>query len=198
MQTRLSIASKINELYTQAELFSKQAKDTASQAISFAVECGKLLNNQKKAVGHGAWLGWLKENCPNISERTAQKYMRLSRKVCELEDSSKTNADSDLPTVSSENVSKLFDGSPKTLTQAYIAAGVIPEPKKPETNASVFEATITFTRHIDALVLWYKKRTEYDPIENWQPNIRGLLINELRPWVKIYNELLDLQNGTGK
>ena len=87
MQTQLSIASKINELYTQAELLSKQAKDTASQAISLAVECGKLLNNQKKAVGHGAWLGWLKENCPNISERTAQKYMRLSRKVCELEDS---------------------------------------------------------------------------------------------------------------
>lgn len=27
MQTQLSIASKINELYTQAELFSKQAKD---------------------------------------------------------------------------------------------------------------------------------------------------------------------------
>ena len=123
---KLSIASKINELYTQAELFSKQAKDTASQAISFAVECGKLLNNQKKAVGHGAWLDWLKENCPNISERTAQKYMRLSRKICELEDSSKTNANSDLPIVSSENVSKLLDGSPKTLTQAYIAAGSNP------------------------------------------------------------------------
>ena len=54
------------------------------------------------------------------------------------------------------------------------------------------------TRHIDALVLWYKKRTEHDPIENWQPNVRGLLINELRPWVEIYNELLDLQDGTGK
>lgn len=145
MQTQLSIASKINELYTQAELFSKQAKDTASQAISLAVECGRLLNDQKKAVGHGAWLGWLKENCPNISERTAQKYMRLSRKVCELEDSSKTNADSDLPIVSSENVSKLLDGSPKTLTQAYIAAGVIPEPKKPETNAGV---TDTGNKHL--------------------------------------------------
>lgn len=53
-------------------------------------------------------------------------------------------------------------------------------------------------RRIDALVLWYKKRTEHDPIENWQPNVRGLLTNELRPWVEIYNELLDLQDGAGE
>lgn len=60
-------------------------------------------------------------------------------------------------------------------------------------------AAIVYTRRrIDALVLWYKKRTEHDPIENWQPNVRGLLINELRPWVEIYNELLDLQGGVGE
>jgi hypothetical protein len=28
---------------------------------------------------HGQWLPWLKENCPDISARQAQKYMRLSR-----------------------------------------------------------------------------------------------------------------------
>jgi len=187
----ITIASKINDLHLQAESLASSAKVNASQAIAVAVECGRLLCEQKKRVAHGGWLDWLSANCPDISERTAQKYMRLTRKLLELSDSN-ANDGADLETAG--KVSSLLDGSPKTLRQAYIAAGVIPEPAKKEITDKP-EPTITFTRHIDALVLWYRKRTETDPIEDWEPNVRALLVNELRPWVKIYNELVALQKG---
>ena len=186
----ITIASQINDLHLKAESLASSAKVNASQAIAVAVECGRLLCEQKKRVAHGGWLDWLSSNCPDISERTAQKYMRLTRKLLELSDS---NANDGADLEAADKVSALLDGSPKTLRQAYIAAGVIPEPSKKEASTDKTEPTITFTRHIDALVLWYRKRTETDPIEDWEPNVRALLINELRPWVKIYNELVELQ-----
>ena len=190
----LAIAIRINELYRQAESLAGTAKENASKAIAIAVECGGLLCNEKAKIGHGGWLGWLKANCPDISERTAQKYMRLSRKLAELGgDKSEHGADLEI----AGKVSSLLDGSPKTLRQAYIAAGVIPEPAKQNMPTDKVDPTITFTRHIDAFVLWYRKRTESDPVENWNPQTRSLLINELRPWVEIYNELAALQESGG-
>lgn len=201
--TTITLAPQINELYRQAETLALSAKANASQAIAVAVQCGKLLCNQKVEVGHGDWLDWLKANCPEISERTAQKYMRLSRKVLELETANPNcGAESTEPSgekvedlTEAEKVSALLDGSPKTLRQAYIAAGVIPEVEKVAKDSDSGEPTITFTRHIDALVLWYRKRTEHDPIEQWNPETRALLINELRPWAAIYKKLIALQDA---
>lgn len=198
--TSITLAPQINELYRQAETLAHSAKANASQAIAVAVQCGKLLCNQKAEVGHGDWLDWLKANCPDISERTAQKYMRLSRKVLELE-TANPNCGAELEkseessATEAEKVSALLDGSPKTLRQAYIAAGVIPEVEKVAKDSDSGEPTITFTRHIDALVLWYRKRTEHDPIEQWSPETRTLLINELRSWAAIYKELIALQDA---
>lgn len=198
--TSITRAPQINELYRQAETLANSAKANASQAIAVAVQCGKLLCNQKAEVGHGGWLDWLKANCPDISERTAQKYMRLSRKVLELETanpncSAELEKSEEAGATEAEKVSALLDGSPKTLRQAYIAAGVIPEVEKVAKDTDSGEPTITFTRHIDALVLWYRKRTEHDPIEQWNPETRALLINELRPWAAIYKELITLQDA---
>jgi ParB family chromosome partitioning protein len=40
---------------------------------------GEKLLRAKSACGHGRWLPWLKEHCPKIPERTAQRYMRLAK-----------------------------------------------------------------------------------------------------------------------
>ena len=37
----------------------------------------------KAAVRHGKWLPWLKEHC-GLSERTAQRYMKLARRKAEI------------------------------------------------------------------------------------------------------------------
>src|ERR1041384_6513861 len=50
----------------------------ALSAVEHALNCGRALIQAKDQAGHGRWLGWLKEHCPNISERTAQAYMKLA------------------------------------------------------------------------------------------------------------------------
>jgi hypothetical protein len=48
------------------------------QAVEHAITAGELLIEAKQQVKHGEWLPWLTENC-EISERTAQAYMKLAR-----------------------------------------------------------------------------------------------------------------------
>ena len=67
------IAHEINEAYAAAN-------GLALEATEHAVRCGELLIEAKKQVGHGRWYSWLNKNCPSISERTAQAWMRVARK----------------------------------------------------------------------------------------------------------------------
>ena len=52
--------------------------------LAHAVDAGKLLIQVKAMLDHGQWLPWLKGNCPAISERTAQAYMRVAREYPSL------------------------------------------------------------------------------------------------------------------
>ena len=79
----LDIVSQINDLHQQAELIANSAKAQAGKAVEIAVECGRLLTEQKKLTAHGEWIAWIKSNC-RFSEDTAQNYMRLFRKVSQL------------------------------------------------------------------------------------------------------------------
>lgn len=51
----------------------------AHSAVQRARQAGELLLEAKARCFHGAWLPWLRDNCPDIAERTAQAYMRLAR-----------------------------------------------------------------------------------------------------------------------
>src|SRR3954454_15104181 len=68
-----------------------------------AKRIGQLLIDEKERLQHGEWLPWLKENCPDINERTAQQYMAFARgTVTDLSsggtsrDRVKSESDSDL------------------------------------------------------------------------------------------------------
>lgn len=80
-QTSIVISvERINELHQKAESLAKQAKDMAQETISVALECGRLLIEEKKQVGHGNWEQWCESNL-SFSIETAQRYMRLHRKA---------------------------------------------------------------------------------------------------------------------
>jgi Protein of unknown function (DUF3102) len=58
-----------------------------------AIEVGLLLKEAKeKECKHGQWLDWLKTNAPEISERTAQRYMELADRKQELEEALKSKS----------------------------------------------------------------------------------------------------------
>jgi len=52
-----------------------------------AIRVGELLTEQKASLGHGAWLPWIRENCP-FAERTARDYMRFWERREELKTAS--------------------------------------------------------------------------------------------------------------
>ena len=67
------------------------------------------MNRTKDIVGHGNWLKWLADNCGNISEATAKRWMQLAKRshVIDLENCT-------------------------SLRKAYIDCGILPEPKARE------------------------------------------------------------------
>jgi hypothetical protein len=60
----------------------KAAHQQVGVALSHALQAGELLLQAKTLVPHGAWLSWLELSC-ELSERTAQGYMRLARRQVE-------------------------------------------------------------------------------------------------------------------
>ncbi|MGY2988721.1 DUF3102 domain-containing protein [Bradyrhizobium sp. USDA 4508] len=51
---------------------------TATTAFEYAVSVGDKLVEAKALLHHGEWLPWLNDHC-SLSERQAQKYMRIAR-----------------------------------------------------------------------------------------------------------------------
>ena len=66
---------------------------TARKALEHAMAVGAALQEAKDGLPHGEWLPWLQTNCPAISERSAQRYIRLAQNRSSLEGKSATVAD---------------------------------------------------------------------------------------------------------
>ena len=72
------------QLSERVEAAHRAAQADARSALEHAARCGELLIEAKRAVGHGGWEAWISANC-SFSTRTAQGYMRLTRKIPTLE-----------------------------------------------------------------------------------------------------------------
>ena len=68
------LIAKINSAHAEAQAY-------AGKAVERALEAGDLLILAKARTEHGLWQSWLKKNCPAISVRTAQDYMRVAREL---------------------------------------------------------------------------------------------------------------------
>jgi hypothetical protein len=83
----------IRDLVAEIRQAHEAAYGATRQALAHARQCGDLLIAAKADLPHGAWLPWLTEYLPEISERTAQGYMRIAREWVTLEAKSATVAD---------------------------------------------------------------------------------------------------------
>jgi len=71
------LAEEARQFHAAAEEARAAAEYHATTAIEKAWQCGKRLNAIKAIVGHGNWLPWLRHNWPELTERTAQSYMKI-------------------------------------------------------------------------------------------------------------------------
>ena len=109
------LAKKINDTSANVETAVKSARERIKEALDLAITCGQLLLDAKALCVHGEFGAWIKHNCHNISERTAQRYMKLAERV-------------------KANPSYMTDF--KSINQAYIAIGMMPEPEKKPRKSS--------------------------------------------------------------
>ncbi len=65
----------------------------ARKALEHALAAGASLQEAKDGLPHGEWLPWLQANCPAVSERSAQRYLRLAQNRSFLGGESATVAD---------------------------------------------------------------------------------------------------------
>jgi len=68
------LAQRINREHAAGETSTRKGLDHFRAA-------GTALILAHEQVEHGGWLPWLETNCPEISERRAQRYMKLARLV---------------------------------------------------------------------------------------------------------------------
>jgi hypothetical protein len=62
----------------------EQFDRTIRAGLAHARRAGELLIEAKAQIPHGGWLNWLRDNCPQVSPRTAQQYMQVHSRWGEL------------------------------------------------------------------------------------------------------------------
>jgi len=166
-QLQLNLAPQIQEAYRECEHLVSQTREFATKAVAKAIECGQLLIQQKESLGHGSWLEWLDANVPEITDRTARRYMALANRT---------------------HVSDLNDTT--TVRQAYLATGIIPQPEdKKDQPPDPNKPWVRFTRFLDGFRLWFNKRMDEDPLSTWPEDSRRVLKNELKWFADLYERL---------
>lgn len=73
-----AVARRINDREETIGMLKKLALDKAGDALREVLLQGADLLKAKATLRHGQWLPWLAKNCPAVSDRTANAYMRLA------------------------------------------------------------------------------------------------------------------------
>lgn len=194
METQIEIPQenvirRINELHAEASELSKSSKNYADKAIQRAVECGRLLTEQKKIVGHGKWKEFCDANI-KFAHATISRYIGLYRKLFLPEENSDEGKMSNF-----SHMRNLTNADSNTLRKAYIATGILPESEKAESKAESSTAVVVHVKYIDNFITWYRKANTYKPAKNWNPIEVVSLIQLLEPITEIYNELVDIHEN---
>lgn len=198
--TSLDIVSRINTLHEKAEGLSKLAKDKAQEAIKIAIECGKLLVEQKSKMNHGDWMSWVGKHC-HFSHRTATNYVKLFTSINNndnpnwqpvsnlTENNTVENLDAN-KTPTENFIEKL---PAKTLKDAYIATGILPPRKEPELKQDDLPETykVEHVKFIDGFIKWYRNFKEQYPLDKMTNTTIDTLLLDLTAIVRIYRELND-------
>jgi hypothetical protein len=103
-----SCARELKRCAGEADKCAAMAQGCAEIAIRHAWNAGTICNRAKEIVPHGTFKDWLEQNCGDRGYHTMLKWMKLAKVDLNL-------------LLEVQNV--------KNLKEAYIAAGVLPEPE---------------------------------------------------------------------
>jgi hypothetical protein len=113
MPMEIDRSNSLADLAARINAEHKATADALKDSVRHGIVAGELLIEAKAKVPHGQWLPWLQDHV-QISERTAQLYMRLAKNRAAVEAKSATVADLTLNEaaailVLSSDMQKLFE-----------------------------------------------------------------------------------------
>src|SRR4051794_22180195 len=73
--------NRLPALAGEIEAAHQRCKAGVRDALEAALAAGKALNEARELVPHGQWQDWLQTNVPDVSVRTAQRYMKAAEKA---------------------------------------------------------------------------------------------------------------------
>jgi hypothetical protein len=72
-------SASLGEIAARVCIEHRRVIRSAQDLWKHAIKAGQLAIEAKARMKHGERLPWLAANCPDVSERTAQDYMKLAR-----------------------------------------------------------------------------------------------------------------------
>src|SRR5215212_6878133 len=76
-------ANRLMQQWINEGMKESEAFEAVRQAVAYAIEAGRMLEEAKAGLKHGEWLGWLEANFEG-SQQTASIYMRFAKRQAEL------------------------------------------------------------------------------------------------------------------
>ena len=164
-----TLALEINASYARTMTLVADTRSKARESIREAICCGAMLAKAKDDCGHGHWLAWLKVHCPDISEDTAYRWMKLSN---------------------SAHVRNIEENA-ASLRQAYILAGIIDEGDchTQRSEGTSKEMVERLALPIGKVRAWFNVRMQRTPIEQWTAEERVATKAQLEPLIELYHKL---------
>ena len=162
-----AVAQQIKHWHSKAEGFANDAKTSAADAMSSAVNAGNFIA-QAEQLSRGKMLAWLRDNVPDITIERAKAYLSIFR-------------------TSEARFEMVIDH------RQLLLLGVIDQ--KISNPSEVAPTKIDSPKWMGwkgNICAWFNKETAQRPVERWTPEERHEVANQLKPLVEIYERL----NGT--
>jgi DUF3102 family protein len=90
--TSIEASNSLADLAARIRTYHEATVEALKHSVEHAMSAGDCLIEAKAQLNHGEWLPWLQDHC-RITQRTAQRYMRLSRNRDTVEAKSDTMSD---------------------------------------------------------------------------------------------------------
>lgn len=158
----IALKSEVIEHYENAITEAGRAIRSGQEAVKAALLCGHALIKSKALLKHGEWLPWL-HRLETIDQATAFKFVRLAKLCHEIN----------------------FDQC-ASVRQAYILAGIIPQPEPKQADGTVFELTPKWTL---SSLSRLAPRIDRRVVVTWLDEDKQAVRAQLEPLVRLYEEL---------
>lgn len=154
---------QLKKLIAEADKTVATTVANAGFRIKLCADIGRGLKHHRQLIGHGGWINWLAENFEGLTHETSRKWIKLAEAV----DSGKLDLD-----------------SAKSIRQAYILAGILPDPD--ESGAGSSSAAPSYLVYLDR----FETALRDIDVAKLPASDRQKLRERLKPLASLYAQLM--------